>query len=679
MNQPNPSQTLLRRGTLLGVGLLLALQWWLAVGSKFEASTTSDELVHLTGGLTYWQYHDYRMHPENGNLPQRWAALPAWLSGARLPAPAGPNWRNSISWIFGYEFFYATPGQDHFPLLMAGRAMIALFLTAVSLLVFLWARSLWGLAGGFVALGFCAFSPNFLAHGALVTSDICMTFFLLASVGAYWRHLHDGRKRWWLLSALVFGLACVAKFSAVLLLPMMLVMAAVRWFAGQPCTLAGRVCTSPTGRASALGLSVIGHGLAAVFVIWAFFGFRYAAFNPALPPADHFIRPWEWIDQNIGWQGRVVRAIAAARLLPEAFLYGYAYVIESAQMRSAFLDGVYSYTGWASFFPKAFLYKTTPALLVGIATAASLLGLWVRRAGLARLKAGLYRVTPLLVLFSVYWLVSVPTRLNIGHRHILPTYPELFIFCGALGWAAARAWQRSRPTGLALIAAVTALLGWQAAGAVRLHPYYLAYFSPLAGGPEQGYKHLVDSSLDWGQDLPGLKTWLETHASGRPAYLAYFGTGEPAYYGIKATRLPFINAFGLDGPWYEPGPGLYCIGATMLAHVYSPVRGDWTPELEKEYLQLRALGPLFADHARQPQNSADPAASASAADWQKAWTRYDRLRFARLCQYLRVRRPDVQVGYSILIFDLTANEIAAAITGSTADWIRLIENASKAK
>ncbi len=178
MNQPNPSQSLLRRGTLLGVALLLALQWWLAVGSKFEASTTSDELVHLTGGLTYWQFHDYRMHPENGNLPQRWAALPAWLSGARLPAAEGPNWRKSISWIFGYEFFYATPGQDHFPLLMAGRAMIALFLTAASLLVFLWARSLWGLAGGFTALGFCAFSPNFLAHGALVTSDICMVFFL---------------------------------------------------------------------------------------------------------------------------------------------------------------------------------------------------------------------------------------------------------------------------------------------------------------------------------------------------------------------------------------------------------------------------------------------------------------------------------------------------------------------
>ena len=92
------------------------------------------------------------------------------------------------------------------------------------------------------------FSPNFLAHGALATSDACMTFFFLAGVGAWWRHLHDGRARWWWLSALVFGLAWVAKYSAPLLLPMMVLMALARAWTVEPLALFGRRFTTRGGR-----------------------------------------------------------------------------------------------------------------------------------------------------------------------------------------------------------------------------------------------------------------------------------------------------------------------------------------------------------------------------------------------------------------------------------------------
>ena len=62
------------------VTLLLTLHWWLGVSATREICTTSDELPHLTGGFSYWRFNDYRLHPENGNLPQRLAALP-WVSG----------------------------------------------------------------------------------------------------------------------------------------------------------------------------------------------------------------------------------------------------------------------------------------------------------------------------------------------------------------------------------------------------------------------------------------------------------------------------------------------------------------------------------------------------------------------------------------------------------------------
>jgi hypothetical protein len=651
------------------VASLLALHWLLAVGSKRAESVTADEIAHLTGGFTYWQFNDYRIQPENGNLPQRWAALPAWLASAKFPALTdNVYWRTSDAWVLGHQFFYET-GEDHFPRLMAGRAMIALFSVATGLLAFCWSRRLFGTAGALVTLGLFVFSPGFLAHGALITSDVCMVFFFLASVGAYWRHLHDPRLGWWVLSALVFGLACVAKFSAALLLPMMASMALVRAWAGAPLGFAGRTFATPRGKLGAIALSTLGHGLVAVLVIWACFGFRYAAFNPALPAAAHFIRPWETTLSNVGGvHAEVIRWLAAWQALPQAFLYGYSFVIEMSAFRAGFLDGAYSDVGWVRFFPLAFLYKSTlPLLLTCLAAVGVGVQRWRRSATWAAVRGDLYRVTPLLVLFAIYWLMSLATHLNIGHRHILPTYPVLFIFAGLLG-----RWLTWRRPVAAL--AVALLLAWQVREAVRTYPHYLAYFNPLAGGPANGHRHLVDSSLDWGQDLPGLKTWLDLHAApGEPVYLSYFGTGEPDYYHLRAHRLPFVNGFKIPQPWSRLEPGVYCISATMLEQVYSPIRGPWTPELEKEYQWIRGFEPAFEVYFHDPRQRAEMDRAASPEKWRRAGTRHDLLRFARLCHYLRVRAPDAAIGHSILVYRLSAAEIAAATAGSLADWQALMD------
>ena len=649
------------RLTWLLVASLLALHYALAVGSKFRESTTSDELVHLTGGFVFNHFNDYRLHPENGILPQRLAALPATLMGSRFPSLEQSLWRTSNSWALGHQFFYEQPGQDHFPRLLAGRAVIALFSVATGLLVFLWSREFFGTAGALVSLAFFVFSPTFLAHGALATSDACMAFFMLASVGAWWRHLHDARSRWWWTSAITFALACVAKFSAPLLLPMFAAMALVRAWSQEPLTLFGRAWSSRRAKLGAAALSALGHGAVAVFVIWAFFGFRFTAFNPGLPPADHFIRPWEWLDENLGASGRCIRAIAAARLLPEGYLYGLAYVLETAQVRSAFLNGEFSTTGWATFFPWAFALKTTLGLIAASTLAVSVAA---RRFCSARDASPrwprLYRATPLVVLFLIYWVFSITSHLNIGHRHIMPTYPVLFIACGALG-----AWLLSRRP--MLIACVVLLVAAHATESLRAYPDYLAYFNPFAGAREDRHRHLVDSSLDWGQDLPGLKRWLDRHAPvGSEVYLSYFGTGEPDYDRIRAQRLPFVNGFKLPKPpTRRLTPGVYCISATMLEHVYSPIRGAWTIEFEKEFAAGRARE---AEFIRATQASPD-------GDLRRDADRYELLRFARLCHYLRARRPDADIGGSILIYRLSEAELHASVYGSLREWATAVENA----
>ncbi len=202
----------------------------------------------------------------------------------------------------------------------------------------------------------------------------------------------------------------------------------------------------------------------------------------------------------------------------------------------------------------------------------------VRKPGASIGSILVYRVTPLLALFAIYWLVSLATP----PEHRPPAYPADLpgaLYLPPVCWeqvarrraGSSRRWPSFR------------LLGWQVRESWWIRPHYLAYFSPLAGGPESGHRHLVDSSLDWGQDLPGLKTWLDRNAPHEAVYLSYFGTSDPEFYGIHAKRLPFLNGFKIPQPWVPLLPGTYCIGATMLEHVYSPIRGPWTPELEKEY------------------------------------------------------------------------------------------------
>jgi transcription initiation factor IIE alpha subunit len=60
---------------------------------------------------------------------------------------------------------------------------------------------------------------------------------------------------------------------------------------------------------------------------------------------------------------------------------------------------------------------------------------------------------------------------------------------------------------------------------------------------------------------------------------------------------------------------------------------------------------------------ADELASSQDSPSKRAFDRYARLRESRLFSYLREREPDDQVGYSILIYRLTDQEVQAALHG----------------
>jgi hypothetical protein len=654
---------------LTTIAVLLALcHAVLGVTATTGKSMTSDEIAHLTAGQAYNTRTDFRLQPENGNLPQRLAALPMTIAHVSLPPTTLPSWQATDIWNYGRTFFY-NQGLLADQWLFLGRAMIALLSAVTGLLVFFWSRALFGWRGGFLSLLLFVFCPAFLAHGALTTSDAVMTFFFLASVGAWWRHLERPGIKWAAVSAITLGLAFVAKFSAVLLPPMLGVIG-VGWAIGE---------VPRSGWRSAwkrLAGSAVGHAVTCWAIIWFFYGFRFTAFVPELSAGANFDNGWGWALTGLGAPARIIWPLKDWHILPEAWLYGLAFVVKFARARGAFMSGEYSITGWVTFFPFAFLIKTTLPLLLLLGT-----GLIVAvRAAIRRRTArgttavalALRPLLPLAVLFMVYWGTSLASNLNIGHRHILPTYPVLFIAAGWLGqW-----WNIRKPVAAACISA--ALL-WHARESFHVRPHYLAYFNQIVGGPQNGWRHLVDSSLDWGQDLPGLKRWLDANARHERIFLSYFGTGDPVYEGITATALPTLPVVGPQRPWHALTPGVYAVSATMLQHVYSNVRGPWTLDLEKRFQELRLLEPTFLAYQSDTERRAALLREASAETWNLSWKRYEELRFARLCYYLRVRKPDAVIGHSIFIHRLDARELDGAVGGSLKDWTALIERVASSR
>jgi hypothetical protein len=237
--------------------------------------------------------------------------------------------------------------------------------------------------------------------------------------------------------------------------------------------------------------------------------------------------------------------------------------------------GERSTSGWWTYFPVAFAIKTpVPTLIALVAALASLT--WLRLRGVE---------TALLLWPAIYFLVSLGSALNIGYRHLLPMWPLLWVFVGRLGPGIAGAvislrdertggrttWgPRWRPR--LRVAGIVVLAGWLVGSSLAIAPDYLAFFNVLVGGPDAGWRYLVDSNLDWGQELWALDAYLEERKPER-VHLSWFGCTYAHLYGRNlAYRLlpshfaypyPSTAARSAYNPLH-PAPGLYVIGATNL-------------------------------------------------------------------------------------------------------------------
>src|SRR5438132_7102118 len=198
--------------------LIAILHAAMAVTAVNTKSPTFDEPQHLTAGYSYWVTNDFRLDPENGNLPARWAALPLLLSRLNFVPLNDRGWQRAEEGRTGHQFFYES-GNDPDRTLGQARIMMSIFGAALCLLIYRCGREFFGVLGGLLAETLAAFDPNFLAHSALVASDVPAAFFFTAAVWSSWRLLQKISPATLTTAALSLSGLFLTKFSAPIVLP----------------------------------------------------------------------------------------------------------------------------------------------------------------------------------------------------------------------------------------------------------------------------------------------------------------------------------------------------------------------------------------------------------------------------------------------------------------------------
>ena len=612
------------------VGLLL-LHYALAAQSLLQENPTIDEVVHLPAGVTYWQKGTFRLYRHNPPLVKLVAALPVvWAGVVTEPIYEKRAWKSKDpdQATFAHYFAIFNAGR-YFELFKLARLTMPLFSVLGGLVVFTWSRRNYGRWGGLLSLSLWVFCPNVLAHSRLITSDMGSTAVGVAATFVFWLYIQKPSWRGAIAAGILLGLAQLTKFSMLLLyaiwpflwlMQLVLVRPRREWSAhgirgtgqgvvivalsfltidagylfegvGIPLgrfefgsrSLTRRVAPGTTRPDSMNGL---------LNVTWKFRVNRFRntwLSSVPCPLPQHYVLGFD--EQKIETEGlpdHWAAAVDADRLARERAGNGstgldaradsVASILRSGQSDEkatggypVYLNGEHRRTGWWYYYPLTLLYKIPEGtwLLVVLSLVAS--ALLIRSCAAVADEIALWTV-PVVILCSMSFL----TDINLGLRYVLGILPYVYIATGkVVPWVLSMAGARKRVLGS--MAACSLALTVAATAAIR--PSYLAYFNWASGGPDRVPARLIDSNLDWGQDLVGLQKWCQEKIPDQPIGLAYFGQINPSIFAMRGEPFRWFLApakpgtmFQMDdglsavlvGPTKRIGPGYYAVSRTAL-------------------------------------------------------------------------------------------------------------------
>lgn len=538
-------QFLRTRWILLTCVLLLVIQFGVQVRLSAVDSQTTDEGVHLAAGYTYLTRGDFRFNPEHPPLVKALAALPLLAIRPHINERAERVWEQAgdtffyDSWqenrIFGEEMIYNS-GNNPDQLIFWGRMPMVILTLLLGVALFLIAYRHWGAPAGLVTTALYTLNPTVNGHGHLITTDIGLALGFLLATYTFWQLLQQPTWRRVAWFGLAFGFALLVKHTAVILLPLFVLLLA----------LFGRETIRSFSLSRFIGRIAVAL-VVTLITLWAGFGFTdqvvpasksisEQVYSDNLKATQRLYPDTNWgdndqyqlkLDELTDLRNRVGKydtKYAAIRPLltvfPGNYLKGVFLVLGHASNgHDSFLLGEVSNKGWRYYFPYLFLVKTPIAALLVIGG-----GLFIalRRWRSSRL------VQALAVAGGVFMLSAITSKANLGLRHVMPVMPFLFLIAGYATSLSARF------TRIAYVALVISLGAF-----IATYPFYLSYFSPVVGGSANGRFIAGDSNIDWGQDLKRITTYV-TERQDDQVFIEYGWLGTYAldhYLGRDSYRL----------------------------------------------------------------------------------------------------------------------------------------------
>jgi hypothetical protein len=523
MNLGHEGECVQQRGWINAAVVLLLLIMAAEVAlSTRQQSPSWDEGDHIFSGYMNWKNREYSLNPEHPPLVKLIATLPLLPLNLKI-APREGRFFKSEAYYGGRELLFRNDPKygGHYSadtLLFRIHMAVFFFALMLAVLLFLGTQEMFGSIAGLIALTLFVFDPTILANAPFVATDTGAACGFFASVYTFYRFVKQSNWQRAALCGLAVGFALVTKHSAVLLLPVLLLLAV-----GE---LIGRWKTEqnwPRRYALRLVAGMAGVAAIALCVVWGVYSFRYAM-HPVgvqMPPLAGQMASLSPLLRS------AISFCAAHHLLPESYLYGLVDVQRVGLETPTYIFGkVYEHGQWF-YFPAIVSLKWSIGVL-------GLLALAIYAFTTGRVHRP--REVFFLALPALFYLaVAMAGPLNIGVRHILPIFPFTFaLIAGGTAWLVQqrRVW----------IYPVAALLLWHAVDSVRVFPNYVPYANALWGGPSKTNRYFSDSATDWAQQLKQTKQWIDAHNVQQCSF-AYFAAPFllPSDYGIPCKPLPTLD------------------------------------------------------------------------------------------------------------------------------------------
>ncbi len=569
---------------------IIAISGVLMLNAAISDSAIVDEVAHISAGYSYLKFLDYRLNPEHPPLVKILAAIPLLFQPINFPLQSlAWNQGTNDEWNLGDEFLYHSGNNADQILLWARLGPIFLTLILI-LIIYFWAKEIIGRWWALLPTFLFAFSPLVLSHGHYVATDIGATLGVVAATAMFLRFLFHPTKKSAILAGLILGLALLMKFSVVILIPYFLFLALV--YANVEAWRGDR------GRYFKLGILGILVALLVVYAVYFITTLHYPV-DRQLSDTQYILSSFPaWIIQN-----------PALRPMSQ-YLLGLAMTFQrSIGGNTLYFLGETSTNAYWYYFPVVFLLKE-PIASLALIILSGILALWgllrsTFRSGSslsAKIKEYLTTHFTEFAMGSfviIYWVYAMLGNLNIGLRHILPTLPFIYILTAGVikRWLSSENMAHGSNLVLKIIIVskelfslslkttiLVVLLLWYTVSVVLATPSYLSYFNFAGGGLTNGYKNVVDSNYDWGQDLRRLATYIDkVNHDDDPENdidriaVDYFGGGDPKYYLGDITE-----------PWWSARGNPKVQGIKWLA-------------LSANTLQV-AKGQLTAGSARKPED-----------------------------------------------------------------------------